>query len=527
MPVHQEPGFFYSASPGNMESSGDFLNDANVALTDALNINSRCSGTDVLGWPVFQGHVKDDSTVEALFETSSNEDSALSPRGSFAAAGSSTHRPSPSFVRSSAGGIREENTLALIEDFLRNVHTKNPILDPTELLEMGRTVAEEGFGWDDRSCLVLITCALGSLSTPWNMAVPMESEASRTDAENYPQAEAYYTAARKRVGLLGNSVLATQCVFLTAVYEMYSLRPISAWLSFSRACTLFQLHLHSRPPGHGQAYRRLEQRLYWSCLKSECEMREELDLPPSGLAKAEYPDVFPSPPGSTPDPESGETAGRGPWELVVQRSWYYYLSEIASRRIANRTITALYGMPDQAWLSIPVRRLHRIALELDTQLVQWWEHIPGSPSPGVQSDMDELTFQLHARYLDFRERVWRPFLYIAVHTEPAPADRDLVLTNATRCLDLVFELLRAINIKHRHHGCWYSARSMFTRALLILAAVQSRRLDIGPDWEKYIHLARTFLQYWEEEAPDLRIARLRLLDLLASVKQGVETPAMG
>ncbi len=41
--------------------------------------------------------------------------------------------------------------------------------------------------------------------------------------------------------------------------------------------------------------KRMEQSLYWSCFKSECEFRVELPFPQSELSIGEYPDLFPSP----------------------------------------------------------------------------------------------------------------------------------------------------------------------------------------------------------------------------------------
>ena len=93
---------------------------------------------------------------------------------------------------------------------------------------------------------------------------------SYTDAEDYATAEAYYTAARKRLGLLNYGVEAAQCYFLTGVYEMYSLWPVKAWGSFSRACDILQIYFRSHQ--HDPALSvsgGLVGRLYWSCLKSE------------------------------------------------------------------------------------------------------------------------------------------------------------------------------------------------------------------------------------------------------------------
>ena len=91
------------------------------------------------------------------------------------------------------------------------------------------------------------------------------------DTSNYSTAESYYVAARKRVGLLGNTLTTAQCFFQSEVYEMYSLRPLQAWASFTRACSVLQVYtmaksnqIASRLP----SIRSLEHWLYWSCLKS-------------------------------------------------------------------------------------------------------------------------------------------------------------------------------------------------------------------------------------------------------------------
>lgn len=118
----------------------------------------------------------------------------------------------------------------------------------------------------------LIASALGCLSSPWTSEyiVPDQQPSnSIEDANDYPTAEDYYVAAQKRVGLLKTSIIASQCCFLTGVYEMYSLRPLRAWSSFNRACVTLQTYLMAKARSVGPASERLERRLYWSCLKSE------------------------------------------------------------------------------------------------------------------------------------------------------------------------------------------------------------------------------------------------------------------
>ena len=303
---------------------------------------------------------------------------------------------------------------------------------------------------------------------------------------------------------------------------MYSLRPLKAWFSFSTACMVFQTYLHSSSRANlGHSARRLGQRLYWSCLKSECEMRDEIDLPPTGLAKVDYPDVFPSPPGDTPEPEDvGRNRPTDHLEQTFQRSWYYYLSEIASRRIANRITHALHNVPLEGWSSASSKRLQRIAEELDAQILQWFEHLPHSfGDDTLPGPPDELNYMLKARFLELRERIWRPFLFIVIHAENKEAEDAQNLEYAARSLYLACEYIEQMTIKHRHHGSWYGARQSFTKALLILAAAKSGRIILREDWLSYIEHVQVKLKYWEGEAPDLRIARMALAEISADIRR--------
>jgi hypothetical protein len=499
----------------NILSPTGLLDDSSATWLEALDVAANCSSTRVLSWPILEGTINPDDISALFFDPENSQNNGT------AQAEQSLH-PASHSVRSGSSlgrGVREEDVPGLIHNFLIHVHVKNPILDPSSLRSMAREVSDEGFKWEEKSCLVLIACALAYLAVPFELTIPEKHSSSLSDAREYATAETYYTAARKRIGLLGNSVPATQCYFLIGVYEMYSLRPLRAWLSFNHACTTFQTCLHTRSRRViGRSAKRLEQRLYWSCLKSECEMREEVDLPPTGLAKVDYPDVFPSPPGGTPEPEDSSPAMV--WESsdpAFQQSWYYYLSEIASRRIGNRIIHALHSMQPHEWAMVPCRRLLRIAEELDTQVRQWSENIPKSFAIGDDSSSDELTFMLRARFMDFQERIWRPFLYIQIHTDPPAEDRATIKVCAEKCVEPIQQYLKHSTVKHRHHGSWYGARQVFTKSLILLAAVQRGNVEISSDWARLIEMSLNLLEYWEEEAPDLRVARLALVDIYNKV----------
>lgn len=106
----------------------------------------------------------------------------------------------------------------------------------------------------------------------------------------------------------------------------------------------------------------------------------EISLPPSGLGKVNYPDIFPSPPTGNPGliDESGADAAihqpdSPPSTLTpeLENSWGYYLSDIAVRQITNRLINTFYRDSESSWLSVPIDRMIRVAEELELQLTQW------------------------------------------------------------------------------------------------------------------------------------------------------------
>lgn len=52
-------------------------------------------------------------------------------------------------------GALEEDAPELVDIFLRFVHIKNPILEIKVIREDARRIAENGFEWDARSCIVV------------------------------------------------------------------------------------------------------------------------------------------------------------------------------------------------------------------------------------------------------------------------------------------------------------------------------------------------------------------------------------
>lgn len=129
--------------------------------------------------------------------------------------------------------------------------------------------------------------------------------------------------------LCGSGVVEAQCFFLAGVYLMATIRPIEAWKMFVQALACCQgFYSHRKPYGLPEDERQLQQSVYWSVFKSELELRLELNVSEKSVWDLTYPAFFPSP------PKGLKTQG--------EPVWYFYLAEIALRRLGNRVLNHIY-----------------------------------------------------------------------------------------------------------------------------------------------------------------------------------------
>ncbi|KAK3721479.1 hypothetical protein LTR37_003035 [Vermiconidia calcicola] len=546
---------------------------------DFLQIPAHRTTSDtVLNWEVFEGRWTPMALVGVLFTPTQGEtahDVDLD-NGSFAI----------------SGGLMppdEEQIPVLVDKFLQNVHTKNPVLDVEQLVKQARRIANRGLGWDGWSCLVLLACALGTIAKPFDAAVTYTTNPTletgpiiqwKTDAPTTPrelqQAEAYFALACRRMGSLKYSILGSQCFFFAGVYLMYTLRPLLSWQYFTQASNMYQLYIKTT---HGLAAdisqlgqipihhldildskrRRLEESMYWSCFKSESEFRVELPLPQTEISNYTHPQMFPSPPSPAGLERSDNQAmpnlvktlsndsalGRMPGSIVMdtngdedfelrqhakklcneEESWYYYLTEIALRRIGNRIINTFFSQSRVAWLD--PRPLLGIALEFDTQVSAWSAHLPAAmqhwetnytirapaldwfPDGNGNPVSRELSWATDNRLLEMRSWLYQPFLYYFIHRQaPLKASRgstnnshgtpyqvpscdefisatcdghsELNVEDSTALYHFITsgiecnaKILDVRSLRHRHHGLWYDLRSLMTAGLILLAIVKS------------------------------------------------------
>lgn len=191
---------------------------------DYLQIPPHKTSSDtVLTWPIFEQRYPANHLIQILF----------TPSISLGGPTTSANQDESGEIYTVPGGLRppeDERIPALIDSFLQNVHTKNPVLDVESLVRRGRQCAEQGLGWDAWSCLVLLACALGSIAKPFEIASPgMDRSGQNTQPESLLVAsatssaqlftkelqagESCFVLACRRLGLLRHTVLGAQCHF--------------------------------------------------------------------------------------------------------------------------------------------------------------------------------------------------------------------------------------------------------------------------------------------------------------------------
>lgn len=322
-----------------------------------------------------------------------------------------------------------------------------------------------------------------------------------------------------------------------------------SWQYFYQASTNFQLYLkmqgriaedntviiaeHSGIP----RIRQLEQRLFWSAFKSESEFRVELPLPQSEIADYDFPDLFPSPPSPVSADGSNQNGYNVPSSQAEgvdlaslhrtksiedrdeiklhakklcneEESWYYYLTEIALRRIGNRVINTFFRHDRHEWMSI--ERHIDVAIEFEAQVSTWQTNLPpvmqryevsstirapritspGGAESGYVSR--ELSWATENRLLEMRHWLYQPFLYYLVHAKPAlpqslqnlggdpgtlgsPDDstHQKFWAMIARSIDCNLAILDTRTLPHRHHGLWFDLRNIICASIILLALVKS------------------------------------------------------
>ncbi|KAH3680471.1 hypothetical protein WICMUC_000311 [Wickerhamomyces mucosus] len=121
---------------------------------------------------------------------------------------------------------------------------------------------------------------------------------------------------------------------LKATFFMLNMKPLKAWdmvfLGSTKIITILESFKNSTLEFTKYEFQILE-RLFYTCLKYECELRVELSpmIPSSGIVNYPFPSIYPTLPIEE-------------FSTDEEVSWFFYLTEISLRKLENRILDELY-----------------------------------------------------------------------------------------------------------------------------------------------------------------------------------------
>lgn len=454
-------------------------------------VQNECSlqilASNVLNWPVFGGKFVSQARSLALIQRSESKPPTTT-----------------GLIESCINNATVGNEL--LDNFIQHVHIKNPILDITELRRLVQRLGLNGVSWDLESCLVLLVWAIGAISKPFKDPAPHKSH-------NLNLASELFAAASKRLGaaLSESTPLSAQCFFYAGVYLMSTFQPLTAWRHFLQAlacCQEFEFAIEAAralqigSEATGVTASPTEQRLYWTCWKSEVELRMCLGLFDFKTQDRVYPIHFPSPP-SIP--------------ALDDRAWFFYLAEISLRRLnttARNDIGRILASNTMTTEEIDMKLLKMVSF-YEQQLTAWRHSLPETISlDSAVEDDDVLKFVLRCHQVDFVELITWPFVYEVI---TRPVRFHLKLTFAKKGIEACVERTRvsSVGYRHYHHGTWMLLQSCARSAIVLFAASlsDSAHCLLPADWTSSVTQVKNFLQYWSNEHAGLQ-KHIQVLDEL-------------
>ncbi|KAL1864985.1 hypothetical protein VTK73DRAFT_5535 [Phialemonium thermophilum] len=389
---------------------------------------------------------------------------------------------------------------SMLRSFFDNVHIFNPILEEDDVRDCMRKVHFNGISWDAESCLVLLIYAHGSISTPLVKNAPDTPPADFRQSSASLWGESYFEAAQKRMGMLlcRSGPVETQCFFLAGVYLMATMRPVEAWKMFTQALASCQELSASQPRSSddddaGDKESDASRRTYWTCFKSELELRLEL-YPSLNVSDLTYPAFFPTPPKGL--------------NAQVEAAWYFYLAEISLRRLKNRMLSHLYRLDASASSEVSPGD---VVVDFEEQMETWLHSLPqvlqlDGHHESDKQEHEALRFILNGHFHDCQEVMYWQFVVDAVHGRPLQAGSDAELF-FRKGLRVAVDRIRQNRpgFYHRHHGTWLMIRSCARSAFVLLAVAQVPALAsyLPPGWEGALVDVASLLRFWKDESTDV------------------------
>lgn len=445
----------------------------------------------LLSWDVFQNEYDGRRDLKVLLASSQETQTLMSPASVEDLF--SSHNP------------QLRSCTVLLDSFFHFSHVQNPMLDEEKVRQMVHRLFLEGPSWDAETCLALLVCAIGSLVSPFN------ASQVQLDAQSSAAAQSYFKSAQRRIGtVMGQGdYLEAQCHFYSGVYLMIQLKPLQAWQRFNQGlaccqqftCANIAYQSLSRSPSPTRLTLPAQESVYWSCWKSEREVRIYLDLPDFAFESRSYPLMFPTPPQSVPADQAV--------------AWYFYLSEISLIRLQDRIRSEIKRVLGLNELSL-INELAKSTLMAEELAQEWTESLPSVMDlSNPQTDDSVLKFILRGHASDLWEVIYWPWLEMSMNRH---LRTPKIQTFVKKGLQISIDRIRTNKpgFHHRHHGTWLMIQSCTRSALILLAAMYcTETVHLVPEaWQGAVADVLEMLRFWQYVAPDAA-DRLLILEELA------------
>ncbi|KAH7369506.1 C6 zinc finger domain-containing protein [Rhexocercosporidium sp. MPI-PUGE-AT-0058] len=410
----------------------------------------------------------------------------------------------------------------LIDHFFNRINIKNPIVTRQDASQYCQRYCAHRSLSNLENCLVLLMCALGAVSMEFDPSdvarSPSSSSSPSSRLASLRLGACYFVAAEKCLGSAISSVssLAIQCLCLAGIFHMYLIKPMHALRMFHAAGSSLQI-LASTSAGSAEGKSQVYSSLFWTCYKSEREILAEIPISAPALRQPGWPDSYPL--SSQPASLASDM-----WASHEEDSWYFFLSEIALRRITDQVADVVCKYIDarqNSHDSLGIKELIPIVAEFERQAETFREHLP----PSIQfPDVPQLAsteWQQYSRGRFYRvlELMHRPFLFTAIHEPDCSA---VIRILAEKGLFNALRYLQHSHTSHRHHGTWLMLRNELKAASLLLAASRSEGLNMPPGWEAAITKVLATFDYWALEFPSCKTYSSVVLTLANSSLAAVE-----
>lgn len=146
-----------------------------------------------------------------------------------------------------------------------------------------------------------------------------------------------------------NTLVSVQYRILLSQYYLYTMNPLLAHREIILASTQMMYYLQKArlDPQHKDSLS--ADRLFWTCLKLECELRSELSpyVPLSGITQIEAPAPFLKLPELPKLGEHLSECVRIASRYDDKNSWLFFLTEVAVRKLDNLLFDDLYSLDER------------------------------------------------------------------------------------------------------------------------------------------------------------------------------------